>query len=136
MTNDQMNALTSGVKHKSDRMRILERNGVPRADIARFLGVRYQQVRNTLEGDKRTGYSPNLNESLSASCAVEQDVVSSSDSVHSVPLEADGSLRVGSELVTKAFGANFKALQVAIVHDGLFITTADAIVQRAITSLR
>ena len=56
--------LTEGYSTKADKMRVLERAGVPRADIARFLGVRYQQVRNTLEGDKRTGYNPVLTPSF------------------------------------------------------------------------
>jgi hypothetical protein len=56
----EMERLTVGLKTKADKMRVLERAGVSRSDIARFLDVRYQQVRNTLEGDKRTGYSPDL----------------------------------------------------------------------------
>jgi len=55
-----MTDLTEGFATKADKMRVLERAGYARADIARFLGVRYQQVRNTLEGDKRTGYAPPL----------------------------------------------------------------------------
>jgi predicted transcriptional regulator len=60
MNIDSMIALTEGIATKADKMRVLERNGYARADIARFLGVRYQQVRNTLEGDKRTGYNPEI----------------------------------------------------------------------------
>lgn len=60
MNLDRMITLTEGFATKADKMRVLERTGVPRADIARFLNVRYQQVRNTLEGDKRTGYDPDL----------------------------------------------------------------------------
>jgi hypothetical protein len=55
-----MEDLTEGLSTKADKMRQLERHGYARADIARFLGVRYQQVRNTLEGDKRTGYNPDI----------------------------------------------------------------------------
>jgi len=36
----------------SDRIRELDAEGVPRAEIARALGKRYQHVRNVLEGDK------------------------------------------------------------------------------------
>jgi hypothetical protein len=39
----------------SDRIRALDAAGVPRADIARFLGKRYQHVRNVLEGDAVQG---------------------------------------------------------------------------------
>jgi hypothetical protein len=39
----------------SDRIRALDAAGAPRAEIARFLGKRYQHVRNVLEGDKQRG---------------------------------------------------------------------------------
>ncbi|MFI4973576.1 MAG: AbrB/MazE/SpoVT family DNA-binding domain-containing protein [Caulobacterales bacterium] len=42
----------------SDRIRALDAAGVPRAEIARFLGKRYQHVRNVLESDaQRGGYT-------------------------------------------------------------------------------
>lgn len=37
---------------KSAKIRALAADGVPRADIARKLGIRYQHVRNVLEHDK------------------------------------------------------------------------------------
>jgi bifunctional DNA-binding transcriptional regulator/antitoxin component of YhaV-PrlF toxin-antitoxin module len=36
----------------SDKIRALDAGGLPRAEIARRLGKRYQHVRNVLEGDK------------------------------------------------------------------------------------
>jgi hypothetical protein len=39
----------------SDRIRALDAAGAPRAEIAKFLGKRYQHVRNVLEGDKQRG---------------------------------------------------------------------------------
>jgi hypothetical protein len=39
----------------ADKIRALASAGVPRADIARFLGKRYQHVRNVLEGDALAG---------------------------------------------------------------------------------
>jgi hypothetical protein len=60
MDEEKMAALTEDFPVKADKMRVLAKAGVSRGDIARFLGVRYQQVRNTLEGDKRTGYAPEL----------------------------------------------------------------------------
>ena len=64
MSMERMLDLTEGLSTKADKMRMLDRHGYSRADIARFLGVRYQQVRNTLEGDKRTGYNPDLSPSV------------------------------------------------------------------------
>ena len=40
--------LTRGLTTKSEKIRTLGRNGVPTADIARFLGIRYQHARNVL----------------------------------------------------------------------------------------
>jgi hypothetical protein len=60
MDDEKMAVLTEEFPVKADKMRVLAKAGVSRSDIARFLGVRYQQVRNTLEGDKRTGYAPEL----------------------------------------------------------------------------
>ncbi len=42
----------------SDQIRALDAAGVSRADIAKFLGKRYQHVRNVLEGDKQRGGHP------------------------------------------------------------------------------
>jgi len=45
----EMTRMTDGLVTKADKIRKLGRAGYPRADIARFLGIRYQHVRNTLE---------------------------------------------------------------------------------------
>ncbi len=54
MRRDQqrMRRLTKGLASKSDKMRALARAGYERADIARFLGTRYQFVRNVLVQEK------------------------------------------------------------------------------------
>lgn len=53
-TNDtrRMKALTADLPSKSAKMRVLAHAGYERADIARFLGVRYQFVRNVLVHDE------------------------------------------------------------------------------------
>jgi len=40
--------IVEGLKTKADMVRALDRAGMTRADIARFLGIRYQHVRSTL----------------------------------------------------------------------------------------
>lgn len=40
--------VTAGLKTKSDKIRALGRSGASTADIARFLDIRYQHVRNVL----------------------------------------------------------------------------------------
>src|SRR5690242_1483542 len=42
----------------ADKIRALDAGGLPRAEIARRLGKRYQHVRNVLEGDKLRALAP------------------------------------------------------------------------------
>jgi AbrB family looped-hinge helix DNA binding protein len=44
----RMKELTKRLATKSDKIRVLSENGYSRGDIARFLGIRYQHVRNVL----------------------------------------------------------------------------------------
>jgi AbrB family looped-hinge helix DNA binding protein len=48
-----MDRLTKGLPSKSEKMRALAGAGYARADIARFLGTRYQFVRNVLAQDEQ-----------------------------------------------------------------------------------
>jgi hypothetical protein len=52
---DRMAQIVRPYATVSDRIRALDAAGAPRAEIARFLGKRYQHVRNVLEGDKQRG---------------------------------------------------------------------------------
>jgi hypothetical protein len=50
-THDRLKAIVAPLTTVADKIRALAAEGVPRADIARFLGKRYQHVRNVLEDD-------------------------------------------------------------------------------------
>jgi hypothetical protein len=52
---DRLEAVVRPHATVADKIRALAGAGVPRADIARFLGKRYQHVRNVLEGDAQSG---------------------------------------------------------------------------------
>jgi len=54
---NQMARLTKGLSSKSEKMRTLAKAGYSRSDIARFLDVRYQFVRNVLvrEEERQAG---------------------------------------------------------------------------------
>ena len=52
LNRQRMRRLTEGLASKSDKMRALAKAGYERADIARFLGTRYQFVRNVLVHDE------------------------------------------------------------------------------------
>jgi bifunctional DNA-binding transcriptional regulator/antitoxin component of YhaV-PrlF toxin-antitoxin module len=58
LSTEQMEAIVRPYVTTSDRIRALDAAGVPRAEIARFLGKRYQHVRNVLEGDRQRGLTP------------------------------------------------------------------------------
>lgn len=50
--------LVFGLTTTADKIRALNRAGYTRSEIARVLVIRYQQVRNVLEDDKRLGREP------------------------------------------------------------------------------
>ena len=52
MRQSKMSQLTQNLASVSDKIRALDSAGYPRAEIAKFLGKRYQHVRNVLEQDK------------------------------------------------------------------------------------
>lgn len=52
LTHDEMRAVTDALATKSAKIRALAQKGVERAEIARFLKLRYQHVRNVLEADR------------------------------------------------------------------------------------
>jgi len=52
---DRLAAIARPHATVADKIRALSAAGVARADIARFLGKRYQHVRNVLEGDAQSG---------------------------------------------------------------------------------
>src|SRR5580693_9113746 len=50
----RLGAIAARYTTVADKIRALSAAGVARADIARFLGKRYQHVRNVLEGDAQS----------------------------------------------------------------------------------
>src|SRR5437868_12266911 len=55
VTRPPMEELAARFQTKSDKIRSLAKAGYSRAEIARFLGIRYQHVRNVLVDDEKTG---------------------------------------------------------------------------------
>jgi hypothetical protein len=133
MNLDNMVNLTDGIATKADKMRVLERAGYARADIARFLGVRYQQVRNTLEGDKRTGYSPEIIPTLAAG----EDVNVTSARLRLIGIDESGFAQIPPDLMDE-FDARDEGetpqLYALKVPGGLFVCTGDGLVARAAAS--
>lgn len=120
---DQMENLTEGLSTKADKMRILERHGVPRADIARFLGVRYQQVRNTLEGDKRTGYNPEINPSWAKEAQFKANVF------RKIEIGDDGFAQIPPDMLEN-IGDGIDGLVALEVDNGVFISSPSGMADR------
>ena len=117
----RMDDLAEGYSTKADKMRVLEQAGYKRADIARFLGVRYQQVRNTLEGDKRTGYKPDLTPSRTAVDGREYRSANSSGFI-SIEVDDDGFGLLPPELLQGVSGNDEPLYAVKGAH-GIFVGT-------------
>lgn len=127
MTIDKMILLTEGIHTKADKMRVLERSGYARADIARFLGVRYQQVRNTLEGDRRTGYSPAIAPAIPDDASVADQQLK----LRTISINEDGFGLLPPDLVDATSDDGDDQLYVLNVRGGLFVTTSAGLVSRA-----
>lgn len=90
MTNDEMAHLTSGLTTKSEKIRVLADHGVPRSDIARYLNIRYQHVRNVLVAPKPKRAAPDIQStSMNATDALTLEQAKRGLSVHfGVPADA------------------------------------------------
>jgi len=112
--------LTAGLATKSEKMRALARNGARTADIARYLGVRYQHARNVLKeaglhkvAEDEPGVEPKTPQSYAW-----------------VELGADGSLMIPAELLAKA-GLKPARVHVRLTEDGIEVLSQMAALRRA-----
>lgn len=74
MSPEEMNRLMAAGKNKSDQIRILSRAGASKADIARHMGIRYQQVYNALLRENKVS-APDSNPGVSSGmvCLLDLD---------------------------------------------------------------
>ncbi|WP_395612617.1 hypothetical protein [Allosphingosinicella sp.] len=133
MEDEKMAVLTDEFSVKADKMRVLAKAGVSRGDIARFLGVRYQQVRNTLEGDKRTGYAPELEVKIRkekvAKAQVQDDAPFRLLGVAGEPLELPADL-------VATVAPDGEPLYAVVTSQGLFIGSAKSMQARVQASFQ
>ena len=98
----EMMRLTEGLKTKSDKIRALGKAGYPRQQIADFLGIRYQHVRNVLVDAARLEKPVGIEEPKlawrSESPATPQP--------GNIRVQTDGSVVIPASILT---GAGFKA---------------------------
>lgn len=101
----------------SDKIRRLDGQGVPRAQIARYLGKRYQHVRNVLEAGSPSRPVERIAEDPLRAAERPAAATSISASVDRFPVELDGSIRLPAALV-RTLGAAPGELVVAQAVDG------------------
>jgi bifunctional DNA-binding transcriptional regulator/antitoxin component of YhaV-PrlF toxin-antitoxin module len=90
----RMKELTKGLATKSDKIRALSENGYSRADIAKFLGIRYQHVRNVLVQSAKK-VPPGLEEGAAPYFAVSPAASAAPEGIrHRMSLKVDAGGRV------------------------------------------
>jgi hypothetical protein len=101
----EMARQTKDLTTKADKIRALGRAGFARADIARYLNIRYQHVRNTLEaagipmpGKDDEAREPGVASNASMAEAPAPFEAALADGYHSLWIAADGRLVVPQAL--------------------------------------
>jgi hypothetical protein len=126
----------------SDRIRALDAAGVPRAEIARFLGKRYQHVRNVLEDDAQSGggYTlgradlSGLRETTSAFEGSEDEaaiIERRSPGAYWLRIRPDGSVLLPSEVAHALDAAPGERVFARLEAGELTIVSAETAMQRA-----
>ncbi|MBV9509142.1 MAG: AbrB/MazE/SpoVT family DNA-binding domain-containing protein [Caulobacteraceae bacterium] len=133
----QMDEIASRYATVSDKIRALAAAGCARADIARFLGKRYQHVRNVLvEGRPPTqvGTPPSLQSSSELPGLQETGRTfdrKASNGIIRLPIGADGSIQLPA-LLHKALGYHPGGIAVAeLREDSLVLLSAGESLRRA-----
>jgi AbrB family looped-hinge helix DNA binding protein len=123
-----------GLSTVSDRIRALDRAGYRRADIARFLGKRYQQVRNVLVADQQVGRSTTTSASKNRpNSPSDQRVRSGSEKVRVGP---NGQVEIPARF-REALGLKDRDVLFARLEDGeIHLLTPKAAMRRAQAMVR
>ena len=141
LSHSEMQQIVAPHSSISDQIRALDKAGVKRADIARFLNKRYQHVRNVLEADKQryhirpagaqdslTVYQTNELRKERQANAEPGDLPAAFFRLRVTP---DGNLVLPRHVV-EAFGADAGEALIAIALPGeLILRTSAAAVARA-----
>jgi hypothetical protein len=116
-----MDRLIAGLESKSEKIRELGRHGVPTAEIARYLDIRYQHARNVL---KEAGLHK-------VAKAAPESPAASPKPYAWVELNADGSLTIPAELLTAAGIEPGLPVHVRRIDDGIEVFSQQAALARA-----
>lgn len=115
MTHEEMERLTAHTDVKSEKIRVLFKEGVERADIARFMGVQYQYVHNIL---KRSG--------LLDKPAGQGRQASDADRVYTVTVTRGGKIALPPEYMERHGIEEEDLLICRVESGGLTIMSRDA----------
>lgn len=105
---DRLQAIVTSQDTVSAKIRALDAAGIPRAEIARLLGKRYQHVRNVLEGDKLRDGAGDLGGGVAetsrtfAGAYVPRDVEDRGGGAYRLTVRPDGSVML-PETIRAAF---------------------------------
>jgi len=130
---DNLARIVSSDMTVSDKIRALAAGGLPRAEIARRLGKRYQHVRNVLEADRiaqaaqRPAGVAETGAAYAAGSLVEPDVQDRGAGAYRLVVRDDGSV-VLPPAVREAFGIDGRGAVIALLEGDEFklISTATA----------
>lgn len=114
--------VTAGLTTKSDKIRALSRHGVPTAEIARLLGIRYQHARNVLV---EAGLHK-VEEAVAAAAQIEK----TRKPYAWVTLDANGGLAIPAELLAAAGLEPDSSVHVRLTNDGLEVFSQHAALAR------
>lgn len=104
----------------SDKIRALDRHDVPCAEIARYLGKRYQHVWNVLAGDKVGGSEPSgLAEETHKFESLPGEATKMGQ-VYRFTVDADGTIRLPEE-VLRALEIKPLTIVPAVLENGTFV---------------
>ena len=144
---DRLSAIARPHATVADKIRALSAAGVARADIARFLGKRYQHVRNVLEGDAQAGGGyvlgkADLSGVNESSATYETDLPDPSEIDRRSPgvfwlrVRPDGSLPLPAELVEALQAQPGNRVFAEFKDGGLRVVSLDAAMDEARTLVR
>lgn len=123
--NVDFDTITKGLRTKSDKIRALAREGAATADIARYLGIRYQHARNVLVGSgMHRRQSDAAAEGAFGSSAT-------ADRVAWVAIDALGRLQIPSALTKAAGIVGDEPVYVRASLNGIEILSRRAALKRA-----
>jgi hypothetical protein len=124
--NNDFDMITKGLRTKSDKIRALAREGAATADIARYLGIRYQHARNVLV---ERGLHTRRDNKDAGTAAAEPALPG--DRAVWVGIDALGRLQIPAALLKAAGIAGDEPVHVSASEHGIEIRSRRAALRRA-----